>query len=340
MRRFHLAWDAHVTISAYGRTTLPTGVSIPVDDVLGAYVELAQPATRRGVLSLVEAASDDPTREQLAALAEADAYTSQISARRVSILDLLERFPSVDLPFATFLSLLPPMRVRQYSISSSPLWNPAAATLTYSLLDAPSLSDANGRHLGVASSYLASLAPGDTMHVSVRASHSSFHLPADAEKTPVIMVGAGSGIAPFRGFVQERAAQVAAGRKLAPAILFFGCRGPEMDDLYREEMDRWEKLGAVEVRRAYSRSADADAKGCKYVQDRMWADREDVTGLWDGGAKVFVCGSRQVGEAVKKVVIKMARDAAAAKGRELSDEQLGKWFDGIKNERFATDVFD
>ncbi|KAB5577830.1 putative bifunctional P-450:NADPH-P450 reductase [Coniochaeta sp. 2T2.1] len=342
MRRFHLAWDAHITISAHGRTTLPTGVSIPVNDVLGAYVELAQPATKRGILSLVEAAKDDPTREQLTKLStDAETYARDISAKRVSILDLLERFPTVDLPFSTFLALLPPMRVRQYSISSSPLWNPTAVTLTYSLLDAPSLSDPSGRHhLGVASSYLASLAPGDKLHVSVRPSHTAFHLPLDAANTPIILIGAGSGIAPFRGFVQERAAQIAAGRKLAPALLFFGCRAPDKDDVYREEMDRWEKLGAVEVRRAFSRSADADAKGCKYVQDRIWLDRAEVVGLWKKGAKVYVCGSRGVGDAVKKVSIKIAEEDAVAEGRDVNEEKIMKWFDGIKNERFATDVFD
>jgi cytochrome P450/NADPH-cytochrome P450 reductase len=234
------------------------------------------------------------------------------------------------------------MRVRQYSISSSPLWNPTSVTLTFSLLDAPSLADPKGtrHHLGVASSYLASLAPGDKLHVAVRPSHKSFHLPTDAANTPVILVGAGSGIAPFRGFIQERAAQIAAGRKLAPALLFFGCRAPDKDDIYREELDRWEKLGAVEVRRAYSRSAGEDAKGCKYVQDRIWLDREDVTELWKKGGRVYVCGSRSVGEAVKNVVIKIAKEDALKEGRDVNDEKLTKWFDGIKNERFATDVFD
>lgn len=343
MRRFHIAWDAHITISAHGRTTLPTGVSIPVNDVLGAYVELAQPATKRGVLSLAEAAEDAGTREQLTKLgADADAYTREISAKRVSVLDLLERFPAVDLPFSTFLALLPPMRVRQYSISSSPLGDPASLTLTYSLVDEPSLSDPDSghRHLGVASSYLASLAPGDKLHVSVRPSHTAFHLPTDAANTPVVLVAAGSGIAPFRGFVQERAAQIAAGRRLAPALLFFGCRAPDQDDLYREELDRWQALGAVDVRRAYSRSDHGDARGCRYVQDRMWLDREEVTALWKAGARVYVCGSRKVGDGVKKVVIKMAEEDAVREGRDVNDERIRKWFDGIKNERFATDVFD
>jgi cytochrome P450/NADPH-cytochrome P450 reductase len=344
MRHFHLPWDAHITISAQGRTSLPTNVSIPVASILGAYVELAQPATKRSILAIAATAKEDGTKQKLTQLA-GDDYNAEISSKRVSIIDLLERFPSAELPFDSFLSLLPPMRVRQYSISSSPLWNPSRVTLTYSLLDVPSLSSAPPhRHLGVASSYLSSLAPGDKLHVSVRPSHSAFHLPADAEHTPVICVGAGSGLAPFRGFVQERAAQIGAGRDLAPALLFFGCRDPESDDIYREELDRWEALGAVSVRRAYSRAGEAEgakeAKGCKYVQDRLWLDREEVFDLWDRGAKVFVCGSRHLGDGTKKVVMEMAKTMAKAKGRDVGDDQALKWFDGIKNERYATDVFD
>ena len=259
-------------------------------------------------------------------------------AKRLSILDLLERFPSVALPLGAFLALLPPMRVRQYSISSSPLCDPTTATLTYSLLSAPALSG-RGTHTGVASSYLSSLQAGDALHVAVRPSHAAFHLPADAARTPLVCVAAGSGLAPFRGFAQERAAQMAAGRRLAPALLFVGSRAPGADDLYADELARWQALGAVDVRRAYSR-APGDAEGCRYVQDRLWHDRADVEALWERGAKVFVCGGREVGEGVKDAVLRMRREWAERKGWDASDEASAKWFESIRNERYATDVFD
>ena len=230
------------------------------------------------------------------------------------------------------------MRVRQYSISSSPLCDPTSATLTYSLLSGPSLSG-QGTHNGVASTYLASLQPGDKLHVAIRPSHAAFHLPADAARTPLICVAAGSGLAPFRGFIQERAAQLAAGRKLAPALLFFGCRKPGVDDLYAEELGRWEAMGAVSVRCAYSRAQDR-SEGCKYVQDRLWHERDEVEGLWERGAKVYVCGSREVGEGVKEVVLRMRKELAERNGWDASDEACRKWFESIRNERYATDVFD
>lgn len=338
LRRFQLPWDANVTIQSEGPTTLPTGHPFPASDVLGAYVELSQPVSKRSLAALVEAATDEPTKASLRRLSGDD--FAEVNDRRMSILDLLEQHPSVDLPFATFLSLLPPMRVRQYSISSSPLADPTRCTLTYSVLDAPALSGAGRRHLGVATSYLASLEAGDKLHVAIRPSHASFHLPADAESTPVVMIAAGSGLAPFRGFVQERAAVVGAGRKLAPALLFFGCRHPEQDDMYREEFDRWEALGAVSVRRSYSRKPE-ESEGCARVHDRLWKDRAEVRALWDAGAKVYVCGSRGVADNVREVAIKMYVEGAKLDHcKELSVEEATEKFDAARHERFATDVFD
>lgn len=244
----------------------------------------------------------------------------------------------MSLPFGAFLSLLPTMRPRQYSISSSPLNDPGRATLTYSLLEAPAFANPANNHIGVATSHLASLLPGDKLHMSVRPTHTAFRLPDEAAmaKTPVICVAAGSGLAPFRGFAEERAALLAQGRRLAPALLFFGCRGPQADDLYRDELDRWQEMGAVDVRRAFSRveSAETDARGCKHVRDRLWHDREEVRELWDGGARVYVCGSWQVGEGVKRMFGEILF------GEGATDAESAQWFDSVRNERYATDVFD
>ncbi|WYZ46052.1 hypothetical protein EsH8_IX_000277 [Colletotrichum jinshuiense] len=341
-RRFQLAWDACLTISGDKRTPLPVNQTISAFDILSAYVELAQPATNRNILSLMEATQDEDTIKELEQLS-GDDYHEKITQKRVTVLDLLEKFPSVALPIGAFLAMLPPMRVRQYSISSSPLRSPSQATLTYSILDEPSLSG-QGRHVGVATSYLAALKKGDKLHVAVRPSHAAFHLPSDPEKTPLILVAAGSGIAPFRGFIQERAAMLAAGRTLAPALLFFGCRKPGADDLYREEFDLWEKMGAVAVRRAYSRAAD-ESEGCKYVQHRLYHDKGDVSDLWAKGAKLFVCGTRNVGKAVEEACVKVILESAKEGGgqpelKDLDYDGAKKWFEGIRNERYATDVFD
>lgn len=109
--------------------------------------------------------------------------------------------------------------------------------------------------------------------------------------------------------------------------------------MYADEFARWEQFGAVDVRRAYSRASDK-SEGAKYVQDRLWHDREEVWKLWDQGAKVYVCGSRDVGKEVEEVCAKIAREVSIEKGNEITMEEAEKWWEKNKNERFATDVFD
>lgn len=337
MRHFNLAWDSMLTISASAGTILPTNIPISANDLFGAYVELSQPATKRNVSMLADACKDGATKSKLTSLAS-DLFPSEISEKRISLLDLLTKYPDIPLPLSHFIAALPPMRTRSYSISSSPLWNAHNVTLTYSVLSQPHVSGA-GRYVGVASHYLSQLSAGDTLHVSVRPSNQAFHLPTDTENTPVIMIAAGTGLAPFRGFVQERAAQVGAGRKLAPAMLFLGCRDPEMDELYREELSRWEAMGAVQVVRAYSQNAEKGS-GARYAQDALYQERKKVVELWEKGARVYVCGSRALEVGVsgvfKKLYVERVKEVA---DKEIGEEKAEEWLAGIRNVRFATDVF-
>ncbi|KOS21415.1 Bifunctional P-450:NADPH-P450 reductase [Escovopsis weberi] len=320
-RRFNLSWDAFIKIGSSQPTTLPTGTALPAADVLGAYVELNQPATKKNILTLAEATEEADVVKALESLA-GDKYRQEISLKRVSVLDLLEKYPSIELPLATYLAMLPPIRV----------------TLTYSVLERPHLSG-SGQHVGVSSNFLSSLNAGERLHVAVRPS-AAFHLPSDAEKIPLICVAAGSGLAPFRGFIQERAVMIAAGRKLAPALLFFGCRSPGAEDLYADEFARWESLGAVSVRRAYSRASD-QSFGCKYVQDRMLHDSEDIYKLWKEGARLYVCGSEGVSKGVDDACVQIVAETGKRDlGREVSTEEAKKWFEENRNERYMIDVFD
>jgi cytochrome P450/NADPH-cytochrome P450 reductase len=191
----------------------------------------------------------------------------------------------------------------------------------------------------VASTYLASLAPRDALHVAVRPAHTAFHLPAaaDAHVVPLICVAAGAGLAPFRGFVQERAAMAAAGRAdLAPMLLFIGCRQPGRDDLYADELAAWERMGVVTVFRTYSRVQTETGAGRSYVQESLWQDRDQVAALWARGAKVYVCGSRKVAQGVKDAVVRIAIDAGVVADGTAAEA----WFEEMRNVRFVTDVFD
>ncbi|KAH8751145.1 fatty acid hydroxylase [Hyaloscypha sp. PMI_1271] len=333
----NLPWDAVLTIKTGANTTLPTGHPISAMDVLGAYVELSQPATRKNVTRIAASAADESVRSQIMALAGED-FEKEILAKRRSPLDILEEYPSATLPLGDFLAMLPPMRIRQYSISSSPLADPTVATLTWAVLDTPSKVADSKRYLGVASNYLSSVEEGDRIHVAVKPSHGAFHPPNDIENTPVIMFCAGTGLAPFRGFIQERAMQIQAGRNLAPAYLFIGCAHPEMDALFKDELAQWEKDGVVQLFYAYSKASGL-SKGCRHVQDRLWAEKEPMVEVFNKGAKLYVCGSSMVGEGVASMTKRIYQDSVEANGGSKSDEEVESWFQSIKGERYASDVF-
>lgn len=234
--------------------------------------------------------------------------------------------------------MLHQLRLRQYSISSSPLANPNVCSLIWGVLNEEAIQGGK-RFLGVASNYLSELQEGDHIQVNVKQSHRSFHLPLDSAKTPVVMVCAGTGIASFRGFVQERMKQIEGGRDLAPALLFIGCQHPLKDRIYHDELASWSSKGAVDVRYAYSRDPDS-SNGAKYAQDRFWDDREDVIRYIRQGAKFFVCGHGRVAEGVKKAVVKMRVQATEESGTPESGKDAEDWLVRLRNERFMSDVFD
>ncbi|HZD47977.1 MAG TPA: cytochrome P450 [Silvibacterium sp.] len=334
LRRFGLVADTQVQIhqGPGAATALPSGRPISVGELLADYVELGQPATRMQVGRLAQATRCPPDRKALQALEEPETYEAQVLAKRVSVLDLLERFPACEFDLGMFLAALPPMRPRQYSISSSPLCNPDRCSLTVAVLDEPALSGGR-RHRGVASTYLAGLEDGSRLSVVVRPSQAAFHPPEDP-RIPIIMVCAGSGIAPFRGFIQERAAQKASGRDVGPALLFFGGTHPDVDYLYREELAVWQTDGIVEVYPAFSKAPDGDVI---YVQHRVWQHRERIADLFRRDATVFVCGDgARMAPAVRATFVGIYRDTMG-----VSDEEAEAWADKVEREtgRYVSDVF-
>ncbi|KKA18357.1 Fatty acid hydroxylase [Rasamsonia emersonii CBS 393.64] len=376
IRRFGLPWDAVLRIQkAPGATTspaFPLDVPISAFELLSTYVELSQPASKRDVNILAEAAaSDADTQAELQHLAASPTrFTEEIVKKRVSPLDLLLRYPAINLSIGDYLTMLPPMRVRQYSISSSPLQDPTECTITLSVLNAPALSaigsssghgiaDEEELYLGVASTYLAHLKPDELAHVSVRPSNTGFRPPVDL-KTPMIMACAGSGLAPFRGFIMDRAEKIRgrqsgrsdgqAAEKPAKAILYVGCRTPGKDDIHADELAEWERLGAVEVRWAYSRPADPSQKG-QYIQDLMRADRDELVSLFQAGARIYVCGSTRVGNGVRDAcrdIFLWERARIRTEGgnelAEIDDDDeataVEKFFERLRTkQRFVTDVF-
>jgi cytochrome P450/NADPH-cytochrome P450 reductase len=170
--------------------------------------------------------------------------------------------------------------------------------------------------------------------VAVQHSAVAFHPPA-SPTAPVVLACAGSGIAPFRGFLQDRALQAAEqGVTPGPALLFFGCDAPDSDFLYRDELAAWERDGVVSVRPAFSH---APVDGVRYVQDRIWADRAEVAGLFRAGATVYVCGDgRRMAPGVHEICVRIYCEVTGA------NETDGlTWLDAMQREhsRYIPDVF-
>jgi cytochrome P450/NADPH-cytochrome P450 reductase len=335
MKHFRIPQDATINIKPGSATFLPTGVSISVVDLLRGFVELSLPVTKKDLQACLSATKDPVEKVKLSVFNENERFSEMVE-QRLSLLDLCCKYPSIELPFSTFVSMLPPLRPRHYSISSSPLHDPAKCTVTYGVIDGDAKSGI-GRYVGVTSTYLAALKPGDEILVSVRATNKFFHLPADLD-VPILMIGAGSGIAPFRGFIQERAIQIKAGRKVGPTLMFMGCRSEADDRLYADEIDSWVKMGALDVRYSFSKEPEK-SEGCKYVQDRMVKDKEDVLRLWGDGAKLFLCGAPEVSSGVGEVAKLLLLESHQEKGQELTEEQVSDWFRARRNERFVVDVF-
>ncbi|WP_433425247.1 bifunctional cytochrome P450/NADPH--P450 reductase [Microtetraspora malaysiensis] len=311
-----VAWATHclrlpagqvVRLSQEGEraTHLPLGVPVPVELLLTEFVELQEVATRSDLETLASFTECPWTRGELARID----YAEDVLAKRVSVLALLERFPSIALPLEAFLEMCGPIRPRFYSISSSPLAGPRRVRITVGLVDGPAWSG-TGRYRGMCSAYLAGLEPGDAFYGYVRVPSPPFHLPADPA-TPLVLIGPGTGFAPLRGFLEERSLLPDAG----PAKVFYGCRHPEHDWLYRDET--WD----ADVRVAFSA---LPGHPHRYVQEALLADAEGVRDLVERGAYVYVCGDGvRMAPAVRRALVEICGEEGVrrldAEGRYQQD---------------------
>jgi sulfite reductase (NADPH) flavoprotein alpha-component len=204
-------------------------------------------------------------------------------AARFDVLAVLEHFGPLHPDPEAFLECLEPLQPRLYSISSSPLATPGQLHLT---VDAVRYDIGERRRLGVASTFLADrLAPGSTVNVYIQKAH-GFALPAD-QMTPIIMVGPGTGIAPFRSFLWHRQALRAAGTAVGKSWLFFGHQREATDFFYRDELQGLAAAGTLTMlSTAWSRDGEAKV----YVQDRMRDAGPDLWAWLKAGAHFYICG--------------------------------------------------
>jgi cytochrome P450/NADPH-cytochrome P450 reductase len=336
--RFGLDAGQYLTIipTSGTHTHLPIDEPTPLLGVLASCVELQDVAGRDHIALLARHTEDPDQRAALESLTGDDEdsqarYRDQVFTRNRSVLDLLEQFPACRLPFEEFLDLLPPLRPRYYSISSSPLTSPDVCSITVGVVHGPARSGA-GTFTGVASGHLAELPDDGTVFVFVREPTIPFRPPEDPH-VPMVMIGAGTGVAPFRGFLQERAAQRAQGRPVARSLLVFGCREPRSDLLYADELRDFQEQGLVRVENAFSRE---DGRPCRYVQDALLDCADEVWDLLQQGAVVLVCGNAAtIAPAVRASLARVFRDRTSA-----GEADAQAWLTGLRSAgRFVEDIW-
>jgi len=246
-------------------------------------------------------------------------------AATLDVLAALEKFPGVRPDPEAFIEALEPLQPRLYSISSSIKAVPNRVTLT---VDTVRYTIGKRRRLGVCSTFLADrLAPGAKLKVYVQKAH-GFALPTDPTK-PIIMVGPGTGVAPFRAFLQERGATNAPGRNW----LFFGHQRSASDFFYEDEFKEMKASGLL-TRLSLAWSRDGDQK--IYVQDRM---REVGRDLWSWiaeGAHIYVCGdAKRMAKDVETALV----DVVAQHGARTPEEAALFVSDLKKKGRYQQDVY-
>lgn len=284
-----------------GAGHLPCGVPITVHDLLTYHVDLAGPVTRKELRALAQSCPCPPEKAKLLLWTGADAFKTEVLDQKLTLLDLLQRFPSVPCSLELVLSLRPLIKPRYYSISSSPRRLPRSCSITVAV---HGFTGPAGEHRsGVGSHYLYRCTPGTQIRMLVKDTRSSFRLPAEPDKD-VILIGPGTGLAPLRGFLQERAALRADGTRVGRTLLFFGCRKSSEDFIYREELEQHHKAG--ELAGLYVAFSREPGQGRVYVQDLLRQHGGLVAEALQAGGSVLVCGdARHMAPDVQRALVEI-----------------------------------
>ncbi|KAF9768371.1 hypothetical protein IL306_014340 [Fusarium sp. DS 682] len=320
------------------------------------YLEIAGPVSREFVNIIAAFAPTETAKAEATKLGGDKVYfRSKISQPCLTLAQVLSILsdgrPWTKVPFSAVVEGLSKLQPRYYSISSSSLVQPSVVSIT-AAVESAQIQGRPDIFKGVATNYLLSLKQGQHQEpqsqeyltdgprekysgfkVPVHLRKSNFKLPKDASR-PVIMIGPGTGVAPFRGFVQEQAALKKQGKNVGKSLLFFGCRRRDEDYLYVSEwQEHKDTLGdSFDIHVAFSR----ETKQKVYVQHLIKTHAKEVIDMIENGAIVYVCGDAK----------HMARDVNStlvsiwAEQRNISVESATEKVKALRdNARYQEDIW-
>ena len=267
-------------------TDIPVQGPMTLEFALKHFADLLSSPSKAALKMLSAFATDAKEHDRLVRMSSLDGaaeYDEYIHVPKRSLLEVLADFPSAKPTVGAFFgSIAPRLQPRYYSISSSPKMHPGSVHITCAVVC--DVMPTGRVHNGVASTWLANLKPGQKIPIFLR--HSSFKLPKNKD-APIIMVGPGTGFAPFRGFIQERQATKVSS---AEAILYFGCRKRTHDFIYESEINDALSGGAItKLEVAFSR----EGKTKDYVQHHISKDGAHVWSLLSNKKNpgyLYICG--------------------------------------------------
>ncbi len=312
------AWLERLDLS---HDTAVPGFDGSLGELMHSHFEISTPSN-----SFMKAVAERANDDHLSHIVEhGDKEAMEAFLWNNDALDFLQTYPHVKFSVAEISQILKPLQHRAYSISSSAKLTPDSVHLTIASVR----YKANERmHGGVASTYLADrVGAGGAAKVFV-SPNKSFRVPED-ESVPMVMVGPGTGIAPFRAFLQERQATGASGQNW----LFFGDQHAACDFIYQDELETMQKDGVLNrLDLAFSRDQEQKI----YVQTRMAENGKDLFAALEDGGHFYVCGDAT---RMAKDVDKALHDIIAKEGG-MSDDSAVDYVNAMKKaKRYVRDVY-
>ena len=310
-----------------------TGILVTARLAITWLPDLTASPTRKVLNSLAEQCPCPPEAAALRDLADEKNYTDKVLNVQLTLPEILSMYRSVELDIEKFCACLPRLKPRYYSISSSPLVSPTRVSITVGLVEYE--TKIGRHHKGAASGMINTLEVGSAVFASVHKLNSKFKLPKDPS-TPIIMVGPGTGVAPFMGFLEERNVLAKKqGKKLGPAHLFFGCRSSKTDFIYKDSLESYKNNGVLSADGLHVAFSREDDQSKVYVQDLIEEFSQELWGMIDKGAIIYICGdAKRMSPGVKAAFV----DIAMKQG--ISKTEAESWMGSMmSSNRYLEDVY-